>query len=256
MPNIKNALKLFSKTLIPRKDQVELFENFPDLDNKSFTSEQLLSKQDPLFDFHQFIFRTVDIDEPLAEYARVLKTFDQVVSRLDKLPLDFDCDSDIDDRFIDEYVKLSLKRNQFKSNERIISFLKEEMEKHGIEFNMARYTIRFFYSIYEYTRSKWSMIFNNFMQSKTLMFLLTEKYYRSKKFEKVFEAAKRTNKNIFLVKLQEFDLNIREDYKQLYVHDISKNEDCGYEGSLGRQLIQDVAKCCSLKMKVSCLVTV
>jgi hypothetical protein len=114
--------------------------------------------------------------------------------------------------------------------------IEKEMKKHGIELHLLSQVLSFFHESID------RFIYEEFMTRRMIVLLLTRDYFESKKFRKLYKEAKRLNKKITLVKLEGFYMDL-EEYPN--VHDISRHEDCRYDGYLTRRFFEgEVGKNC------------
>jgi hypothetical protein len=88
------------------------------------------------------------------------------------------------------------------------------------------------------------------MKRKCILFLLTKDFFESYKFRKLFREATRLKKKIYLIKLEEFDFDVGN-YENVF--DISRHEECKYEGYLTRKLVRELPENCSASVRVECV---
>ena len=189
---------------------------------------RLKKKNIPNDNLHSYI-SIIKIFENLIQNANIFKN-DELICRNSKH--DFFYYFYAEYGFIYKHISEIFKKN-FKTDESMILFLNEEMQKYGIGLDLLNQILALVHL------PTIDSIYDTIKPAKTVLFLLTKKYVETKLFKKLFYQAERMEKKIFLVKLHDFDFDFKKEYEHVHIHDISKHEDCNYEGYLTRRLLDD-----------------
>ena len=191
------------------------------------------------------------------EYLKLIKIFTYEMSQIDLTKIGININKNhrnYDDlnSFIRNYIEFKNKElaniiNDNNINE-ICFHLEEKFRELGVNFKDTCKLFEGFnkksYNIFTATD------FQHINSSKFVLFLLFESYYNSEGFKKLFKYSIRLKKGIFLIKMEEFNLDVSDESSdKIYIYNLSDYMNDHHEGDEVLRLLKDLESKVNLKVQ-------
>ena len=153
--------------------------------------------------------------------------------------------------FIRNYIEFKNKElaniiNDKNINE-ICFHLEEKCKELGVNFEV---TCQLFEEFNKKSVEIFKTDFELINSSKFVLFLLFESYYNSEGFKKLFKYSIRLKKGIFLIKMEEFNLDVSDESSdKIYIYNLSDYMNDHHEGDEVLRLLKDLESKVNLKVQ-------
>ena len=131
----------------------------------------------------------------------------------------------------------------------LLNMIEEEFKKLDFSLSSIDNVLSFIFSNVAY------YTYEDLIRSKIIVLFLSKEYFETQKYKLLFQKFTKLRKTIFIVKLDDFDLNLTGKIKNsVKVYDMFRHKMDKYEGYVTRQLLVDIKNALNLKKVVSDLI--